>query len=581
MKPVIRTLTLTAAIALMAGAGLTPAKSGPREPIRIATMIEGAEVTGLSANGLGEIFVNVQHPGGSNALTKGAVPTQIGYMAGFDPATFSAAAVAVPPKGERDRVHVAAGDYVVLARAGEKLGSGQILGGVYDRKGRLMYVSNAPDFNGFVPLGANSAYLYTAWEGAGRDGASAVSRLKLNRVNGRWQADLASSRMMDLSEIDGTLVMCSGTVSPWGTPLMTEEYFFYNTAVWNHPDNYDEDERPGFRGGNDVTYIKPKSMNRYLGGDSNPYRYGYVIEVNGAAGDDVQFVKHYAMGRFSHETVAIMPDMRTTYLTDDDSPKYINRKYNTASGGVLFKFVADRKGDLSAGTLYAAKLKQDAGRDPRTTGFDVAWIELAHGTDEQIAAWIAEYDGIGVKDYVEGRTNFISNEEINDWAEGKLKKDLNGDGRIGSYKDDRPAFLESRRAAAALGASNEWDKLEGATAQGNRVYIAASSIATTMADGYGSLDWATGARNKNDQGDIALEKEGCGGVYVSETGRDYNITRLDPFMIGRTGKGKQCDVSLPASPDNILATADGSLLIGEDAGSKRHPLDMLWLVKGD
>lgn len=577
MKPMIRRLTLTAAFALLAGVAIMPAQA--RQLTRVATMIDGAEVTGLSANGLGEIFLNVQHPEGKNALKQGDVPTQIGYMADFDPATFSGEGVAIPPKGQRDRVYVASGEYVVLARAGEPLGSGQVLGGVYDSKGKLMYVSNAPDFNGFVPLGANSAYLYTAWEGAGRDGASAVSRLKLVRVNGRWQADLKNSRMMDLRAIDGTMVMCSGTVSPWGTPLMTEEYFFYNTAVWNHPDNHDEDERPGYKGGNDVTYIKPKTMNRYIGGDSNPYRYGYVIEVNGAAGDKVQFVKHYAMGRFSHETVAIMPDMRTTYLTDDDSPKYINKKYNTASGGVLFKFVADRKGDLSAGTLYAAKLKQDAGKDPQTTGFDVSWIRLAHGTDGQIAAWIAEYDGIGVKDYVEGKTNYISNEEINDWAEGKLQRDLNGDGRIGSYKDDRPAFLESRRAAAALGASNEWDKLEGATALGNKVYIAASSIGTTMTDGYGSLDWATGARDKNSQGDIALNKESCGGVYVAETGSDYNMNRLDPFVIGRNTEGKQCDVNLPASPDNILATADGSLLIGEDAGSKRHPVDMLWLVR--
>lgn len=54
-----------------------------------------------------------------------------------------------------------------------------------------------------------------------------------------------------------------------------------------------------------------------------------------------------------------MPDARTLYMSDDDSAKYNHKVYNTASGGVLFKFVADVKGDLSAGTLYAARLTQD------------------------------------------------------------------------------------------------------------------------------------------------------------------------------------------------------------------------------
>jgi hypothetical protein len=50
-------------------------------------------------------------------------------------------------------------------------------------------------------------------------------------------------------------------------------------------------------------------------------------------------------------------------------------------------------------------------------------------------------------------------------------------------------------------------------------------------------------------------------------------------VIGKTTADGKCDVNLPANPDNILALNDGSLLIGEDAGKKKHPLDMLWMVK--
>lgn len=546
---------------------------------RVATVPKGAEVTGLTVNGMGEVFMNAQHVGGANTLKEGKIPAQLGYLHGFDSTNHSAADVPIAPEGDRSSVHAAGASYVVLAKAGEKLGDGKVLGGVYNTKGDLMYVSNAPDFNGFIPTSGKTAFLYTAWEGAGRNGAGGVSRLPMSRVDGKWKADLSGGEMIDLSSIDGGQVICSGVVTPWGTPLMAEEYFFFNTAVWNHPRNYDADEKPGYAGGNDITYIKPKNMMEYLGRMANPYRYGYLFEVNNAAAKDVDLVKQYATGRLSHETAAIMPDGRTLYMSDDDSAKYNDKIYNTASGGVLFKFVADVKGDLTAGTLFASKLEQDDTADPHKAGFDVTWIELGNSNNDQIGGWIAEYDNVTVDDYVEGESSYVTNAEIMAWAEGKSGKDLNGDGKIDNFKDDRPAFLESRRAAAALGATNEWDKLEGVTSNGNTVYVGASALSWTMDKSWGDPDWVTGERDETDGGAIALNKEDCGGVYMAKTGNDYNITRLDPYVIGKTLEDGSCDLNRPANPDNILALADGSLLIGEDAGKKKHPLDMLWLVR--
>lgn len=551
-----------------------------KDLFRIATMPAGAEVTGLSRNGLGEIFVNAQHVGGSNYLKEDGQPATLGYLHGFDPVNYSAGNVEIPPEDARGQIHAAGAEYIVLARAGDKLGDGKVLGGVYDTSGNLMYVSNAPDFNGFIPTSAKTAYLYTGWEGAGRDGAGAVSRLPLNRVDGKWKADLTGGMMLDVSSVDGTQVVCSGTVTPWGTPLMAEEYFFFNTSVWNHPNQYDEDENPGYKGGNDITYIKPKNMMQYMGHMANPYRYGYLFEINNAAtAGEYSLVKQYATGRLSHETAAIMPDARTIYMSDDDSAKYNDKTYNTASGGVLFKFVADVKGDLSAGTLFAAKLTQDNTPDPNKAGFDIEWVELAHGTNDQIAGWIAEYDKVTVDDYAEGQSSYISNDDIMNWAEGKAGKDLNGDGTVGSYPDDRPAFLESRRAAAALGATNEWDKLEGITSFGNTVYVGASALSWTMDKSWGQPDWITGERDESDGGAIALNKEDCGAVYKGVTDNSYNLSRIDPYIVGKTIEDGSCDLNLPANPDNILALPDGSLLVGEDAGPKKHVLDMLWLAR--
>jgi uncharacterized protein len=533
--------------------------------VRVASMPSGAEVTGLSTNAFGDLLLNAQHPGGKDELKEDGAPALVGYIAGFD--TSNTENVTVPEENDQIGVSVANGEYVIFGKAGDMLGSGEKLGGVYDPDGNLLYVSNAPDFNGFIPTSSHSAWLYTGWEGAGREGMGAVSKIALNRVDGKWQADLTKSRMIDMRPVAGGQVLCSGTVTPWGTPLLAEENFFYNAATWNHPDNHDEDERASFQDGNDINYIKPKNVTRYLGKFGNPYRYGYLIEIENAASQDGEKpVKRYAAGRLSHEVAAVMPDLRTVYMSDDDSAAYNDKKYNSASGGVFFKFVADEKGDLSSGTLYAAKLMQDDEADPRKAGFDVEWIELGHGNDAEISGWIAEYDDVTVADYVEGKTSYISDDEIRQYVEGKAQ-------------DARAAFLESRRTAAAKGATNEWDKLEGVTAHGNTVYIAASGISYPMDKSWGHVDWSTGVKDENNQGVIALNAEGCGATYVAQTGGDYNITRIDPLVVGKTMEDGTCDVNLPANPDNLLTMADGTLLIGEDAGKKKHPADMLWMVK--
>jgi secreted PhoX family phosphatase len=570
--------TLAAFVLTVAAAG---ADAGEVSVIRIATVPAGAEVTGIAVNDLGELFFNAQHPAGKKELEGDGPAALIGYVDDIDIRNFTGASVAIPDEEARDKVHVARGEYVVLGMIGDELGDGTVLGGVYDAGGELMFVSNNVDYNAFIPLTATEAYLYTAFEGGDRAGVSALSRLKLRRAKGRWRGDLGQSKMMDLRSVDGGWRLCFGEISPWGTPIFSEEYPFYNTALWNHPDLHDDDDRPLSNQGNDMVDGMPRLMNRYLGKASNPYRYGYAIEMRDPAAEkSVDLVKRFALGRFSHENVAIMGDGRPVYQTDDDTARYTDAYWNTKTGGVFFKFVADNMADLSAGTLLAAKVTQDPGSDPRQTGFKVDWIKLAHGRDQQISKWIAEYDNIGPKDYEDGQSNFISDDDVYNWAEGKLKEDLNGDGKIGDYPDDRPAFLESRKAAAAMGATNEWNKLEGVTKVNGTVFIAVSEIAESMEKGWGHINWASGHKDESEQGHIALDKERCGAIYRAILTADYNVTRLDPVVIGTTTDGdKRCDDNGIARPDNLLGLANGSLLVGEDAGEHAHPVDMLWLIK--
>ena len=186
----------------------------------------------------------------------------------------------------------------------------------------------------------------------------------------------------------------------------------------------------------------------------NPYDYGYIIEVTNPQSDAPVPVKHFALGRYEHENATVMPDGRTVYLSQDDT------------GGVLFKFVADVANDLSAGTLYGAKLTQDAGvNDPAITGFDVEWVELGHGDNTTIQAWISDFDGIGTDAFVDGETSYMTVADVEAWAAGAATYPTvaNGGGKVtaGEPMDDRVVFLESRTAAKAMGATAEWRKLEG------------------------------------------------------------------------------------------------------------------------
>ena len=101
-----------------------------------------------------------------------------------------------------------------------------------------------------------------------------------------------------------------------------------------------------------------------------------------------------------------------------------------------------------------------------------------------------------------------------------------------------------------------------------------------MVKDWGHVNWASGQKDTAHQGDIALDKEACGAVYRGTMSNDFNLTRLEPAVVGRTTDGKKrCDDLGIAHPDNILGLSNGSLIIAEDAGKSAHPVDMLWLRK--
>ncbi|MEW5313071.1 MAG: hypothetical protein WDW38_004665 [Sanguina aurantia] len=100
--------------------------------------------------------------------------------------------------------------------------------------------------------------------------------------------------------------------------------------------------------------------------------YGYQFEVVVDQEACVSAEKRFAMGRFGHGQSSVMPDNRTVYMSDEEL------------GGGFFKFVANTAGDLRSGSLYAAKITQQAASNNAIT-LGITWLPLGSSSDAQLS----------------------------------------------------------------------------------------------------------------------------------------------------------------------------------------------------
>jgi len=514
---------------------------------RIATIPLGAELTGITKTDNGELFFNIQHPSQTLPLdeSKAAVGAWVGLDFNNLPSTIAAVPVPDPTSAAAKTTQVALGSYQVLGREGDDFAGGLPFGlGAIPNAANNASIkqSNDPDFNAFIPsnIDGSEGYLFSAWE----DRPGAMSRISLSKAGNSWIINDAMN--VDFSGVKGTMINCFGSISPWGTPLTSEEnYEAENTARWN-----DSSYTNGY-----PSYADVQNIESYLGGTfPNPYDYGYIVEITNPTTTATP-QKRFTLGRMAHENPIIMPDEKTVYLTDDGSNKG------------FYKFVATTAGDLSAGTLYAAKMTQDAGvTDSAEAGFDISWIELGSSTDADIETFIDQYDSVDETDLGVGAvsgsttTSYVTDAEISAYAAGT--------------GDDEIAFVETLRAAEAKGATVEFNKMEGininydGASDGSIpfMYVAMAEVRNAMAD---------------TSGDIQVSENRCGIVYRFPLPADFNINRMEPIVVGGAYNGgstaDRCDSNAIAQPDNVAVLDDGRVLIGED--SSNHKNNMMWLFK--
>ena len=474
--------------------------------------------------------------------------------------------------------------YVSMFKNTDKVGADTAAGQLYNAKGEPLkdmngdaIIAETPDANSLLDI-EGELYMVTHYEydwilGNGAEGRRAegwYSRMPMSMslaaVDQANDGTLAASAVkpIDFSEVDGLWIPCAGGPTPWNTHLGSEEdYDLYFQAVSGEKNHKKATE--GIRALNEM----------YLGeAEANPYDYGYIPEVTVKADGSTEVVKHYSMGRATWELARVMPDSRTAYFGDDGN--HVG----------LFMYVADTAEDLSAGTLYAARWNQISGEGGGSATLD--WVKLGHGTDAEVKAIIDS--GVTFDDIFDSTTA----EATPDWkAQGykMIRAGHSGDEilRLKDGMEKAAAFLESRRLAAYLGATTDFNKMEGVDADPKKknLYVAMSYNEKGMQAEPGAA-----------QDHIRVEKIKAGATYevamdggrVDTDGAAINsdwvgtAMRVPAALLGEDipvdALGNIAHPDKIANPDNVFfSNKMRTLFIGEDSGT--HVNNFVWAYNVD
>ncbi len=473
---------------------------------------------------------------------------------------------------------------------------GVYAGQVFDKNGTALadsagvkYVSETPDANTLLdpivgtpasPLGGNPLYLVTHFEYQWTDsiGTDLYGKLpmtmKLAALDQNTQdGTLTVNNVGNISfaTVGGLWIPCAGSHSPWNTHLGSEEY---------EPDARCIENSGAHPACASSATNSLAGMDTYLGatGAAKAYNYGLTPEVTVNADGTTSVVKHRTLGRISREKVQVMPDNKTVYQGDDGT-------YN-----VLTMFVADTAGDLSAGTLYAARWVQTSASNGG--GATLQWVKLGHSSNSELAtlaetlsfsdifdaanATEIKNDAGAVTGYQPAPSGYT---QVMAGHTTKLVENL----KLKTGMETAAAFLETRRYASYKGATTEFEKFEGVAlnAADKKVYLAMTRIRDGMEN-----------KSADPINHIQLSKLVAGAVYEmslgsGQTDTDGNAiasayvgTAMRGLVLGediaKDSVGNTCAVEKICNPDNLWYSEKMRVLfIGEDS-STAHINNFLW-----
>ena len=414
---------------------------------------------------------------------------------------------------------------------------------------------------------------YTTWAQDGKTDMygklpSPIAVLTLDQDPQTGKLSLVKYHNVDTSGVNGLWITCGASLSPWGTHLSSEEY------------------EPNAFAARDKNFMNDFSLNLY--GDAakaNPYHYGHMPEVTVNTDGTGSIKKHYCMGRISHELVQVMPDNRTVLMGDD------------ATNSGYFLFVADKEKDLSAGTLYVAKVGTGFSIDPAAPAAPLNWIKLGSATSAEIRALVD--GGIKPTDIMDVKT--VDPTIADPAATGYTKITANGKVewiKLVAGKEKAAAFLETHRYAAYVGASLGFTKMEGTTVniKDKVAYSALQNIQSSMVAGNAAnvpgngisvpkqlVAGAVMALNlkggQKDTDSAAINSEWMP-VDTKALLVGQDLLAADGKTLQGDGLGNTANPNMIANPDNLkFSEKMRTLFIGEDSG--QHVNNFLWAYNVD
>lgn len=471
--------------------------------------------------------------------------------------------------------------YDVLFRNTDRVGSNPYEAGrLYDVDGMPLtdlngdpVIAETPDANSLLEV-EGRLFLVTHYESdwllgngdVARKAKGWYSRMPMSMTLTSVSQDVASGKLtafdqrpIDFASVNGLWIPCFGSQTPWNTHLGAEEdYDLYHVAA-----SGERNRAKALRGLKAMGEVYFKGRRA-----ANPYHYGHIVEVAVKGDGTTDVAKHYAMGRASWEQALVMPDERTVYFGDDGN--HVG----------LFLFVADRAGDLSAGTLYAARWNQTSadGGGAATLG----WVHLGHAFDAEVRALVD--NGIIFGDI------FETAEEPSDGFRA-IRAGHSGDEvlRLRPGMETAAAFLESRRYAAYLGATTEFNKMEGVAVDPAKkhLYVAMSYLKRGMEE---EMDAPADH--------VRLPRLNAGATYriaLADGQADTGGRPIDSAWVGAAmsvppgllgvdqdadALGNTADPDRVANPDNLFFSPKmRTLFIGEDSGT--HVNNFVWAFNVD
>jgi hypothetical protein len=383
---------------------------------------------------------------------------------------------------------------------------------------------------------------------------SQIAVLTLNQNPKNGKLSLVKYSPVNTSQAQGLWITCGSSLSPWNTHLSSEEY---------EPDAPFAHENPRF-----------KSFSKNLYGNetsANPYNYGHLPEVTVNPDGTGTLVKHYCLGRISHELIEVMPDKRTVLMGDD----YTN------SG--MFLFIADKPADLSSGTLYVAKLGDGFSIDPKDAGAKLSWIKLGHATSDEIKKLAHTLKPSDIMT--------VLKTDPNDPSFTKIFYDGTANWvKLNPGMEKAAAFLETHRYAYLMGGSMGFSKMEGTTAnfKDKVAYFALQNIQDSMTrsgkgwNAHSNIDVpkpliAGGIMSSKLTG---MQKDQTGASIKSE----WVPTTISALIVGQDieqdALGNLANPDMISNPDNLKFSEKlRTLFIGED--SSTHVNNFIWAYNVD